>query len=815
MNKTVKNSSKGLFDTLSLIMSACLLFSGCSEPHTSQSPDPQDSQSSDLLNSISPDSPAQSDSAQEPEPTGDSLHLQPDNDEYVKLALNVYYNDSSHNYYSNEAGVPIYVTEEGQYTLEFDCGTDLSGEAVSAGISSLTNLTAIYILDMGVAEGNQSPISSCNILFDSVCVDGNELTITQSEPKSALKSSGVFDTNDPINAWDGSQVAEVIAGNDHVANFTTIKNPTKISVTFTLSDISWGKISENTGAGNTSGAGSSYINKSVFSDIDFTDIDALDFTKYMGNGINLGNTMEAYGRDTLGTGASVSLYETFWGQPVTTAEMIRGMKDCGFDSLRIPVAWTNMMDWGSGDYTIDKAYLDRVEEIVGYALDAEMFVIINDHWDGGWWAKFGSSDSKSADEAFEMYESMWSQLAERFKDYGDMLIFESANEELGSGLNDNSEWTDSGSLSQAQCYELTNKINQRFVDLVRNSGGNNDDRFLLIAGYNTDIVKTCSESFKMPDDSAKNKLLLSVHYYTPWNYCGSEKNARWGIKKDYTEMNDLLSKLTKFTEKGYGVIIGEYAALPYWVDGKSNLKDNTTEFTKNLLDNCDKYNYVPMLWSCNDIYLKGSMTMADPGLLDLFTERCYFEEKNAGDGYLDSVDESMKNAMENAPDMWDDVKTVEEGTPMAWIMWNGGAGTYSVGDIYNPADNTEGITAHDVEVTGEGEYSVSLDFAGGNTGLTFAALGLAYGETLYPGCILNITEVLIDGEKAKLTSLPYTNSDDGICTRVNLYNGWVDELPADARNISGNLAMSSPTPLDKTLLNDIKNITVKFKLILG
>ncbi|GFH96241.1 xyloglucan-specific endo-beta-1,4-glucanase BoGH5A [Lachnospiraceae bacterium] len=121
------------------------------------------------------------------------------------------------------------------------------------------------------------------------------------------------------------------------------------------------------------------------------ELTALEVVRLMGNGINLGNTMEAYGRAHLGTDARPTQYETFWGQPVTTREMLEGMKAAGFDTLRLPVAWTNMMDFESGDYTIDPAYLDRVEEIVGYARSAGMYVIINDHWDGGWWGMFGSA----------------------------------------------------------------------------------------------------------------------------------------------------------------------------------------------------------------------------------------------------------------------------------------------------------------------------------------------------------------------------------------------------------------------------------------
>ena len=124
------------------------------------------------------------------------------------------------------------------------------------------------------------------------------------------------------------------------------------------------------------------------------DLTSLEAAKLMGNGINLGNTMEAYGRKVLGITAEVSKYETLWGQPVTTQEMIDKMKEAGFDTLRVPVAWTNTMDFENGDYKISDRYLDRVEEIINYGLNAGMYVIINDHWDGGWWGRMSCSGQR-------------------------------------------------------------------------------------------------------------------------------------------------------------------------------------------------------------------------------------------------------------------------------------------------------------------------------------------------------------------------------------------------------------------------------------
>ena len=255
---------------------------------------------------------------------------------------------------------------------------------------------------------------------------------------------------------------------------------------------------------------------------------AVEMTRQMGNGINLGNTMEACNNGKSGgnTTDNPQFYETMWGQPVTTAEMIRKMKEAGFDTIRVPVAWmTNAAHLDRGDYTISKAYLKRVEEIARYALDADMFVIINDHWDGGWWGMFGSDAAETRQLAMEAYTGMWRQIAEYFAGHDYHLIFESANEELGARFDEDSPLYCQDSAAHAlpdnRRYDLTNEINQRFVDTVRTCGGYNTDRFLLIAGFGTNIDRTSDSRFRMPSDTAENRLMISVHYYDPWSYCGA------------------------------------------------------------------------------------------------------------------------------------------------------------------------------------------------------------------------------------------------------------------------------------------------------
>ena len=154
------------------------------------------------------------------------------------------------------------------------------------------------------------------------------------------------------------------------------------------------------------------------------DISTMELVRDMGIGINLGNTLEACG-DWI-DGKDTSSYETAWGSPIITKEMIQGYKDAGFGVLRIPVVWSNMMA-DDGNYNISKDYMNRVTEVVNWALDAKLYVIINIHWDNGWVNKFPENKT----ECMKRFEKMWTQISEQYKDYSDYLMFESQNEELG------------------------------------------------------------------------------------------------------------------------------------------------------------------------------------------------------------------------------------------------------------------------------------------------------------------------------------------------------------------------------------------------
>ncbi len=554
---------------------------------------------------------------------------------------------------------------------------------------------------------------------------------------------------------------------------------------------------------------------------------ALEATRLMGNGINLGNTLEACDSNVgIKTNTPLS-YETHWGQPKTTQAMIDGMKAAGFDTIRIPVAWmTNATHLYEGDYTIDADYMDRVEEVVRYARKAGMYVIINDHWDGGWYGMFGSESAETRALAMEAYKGMWQQIAERFRDYSDYLIFESANEELGTRFDENSALYCSDSvvtyLNDDERYALTNEINQTFVDVVRATGGNNATRFLLIAGYGTNIDQTCDDRFQMPKDTVDSKLMVSVHYYDPWSYCGASSAAsatKWGKVSDYEYMDQQLAKMTKFTEAGYGVVIGEYGALPC----SDGLKDNTLAYHTAFLDACTKYNLTNCLWDCSGLYKRVSQTFADDDILAMYQEKRQANEE--GQDYADvqaaAAAEAAAAAAEAPVTFQQDAVVVDDQTALAWIMWNDGswALTHSVGDTYNADAISEGLVATNAIITGEGKYTVGLDFTGTAQGysasVAFAAIGISNGEALYPNYLVNIKEVRINGEIYRLKGRAYTTSDDGLCTRVNLYNEWVTSVPKTARLPGGNLAGATPTPINRNdaVIAEIKTIEIDFEYV--
>lgn len=256
-------------------------------------------------------------------------------------------------------------------------------------------------------------------------------------------------------------------------------------------------------------------------------------------GWNLGNTLDSY--NTSKTGLAT---ETGWGNPKTTKEMIQSVKNAGFNAIRIPITWGEHMN---GD-TIDSEWLERTAEIVDYAYNEGMFVIINMHHDDYIW--FEPTDSEySADSA--KLKAIWGQIAARFADYGDRLLFEGMNEPRTVGSSD--EWMGGTAPERA----VINKYEQDFVDTVRKSGGNNAERSLIITSYAASAETSAINDVVVPNNG---NIIVSIHYYAPWQF--SDGTSTVFDEAGKSELDAKFAELKKkFADKGTPVIIGEFGCV--------------------------------------------------------------------------------------------------------------------------------------------------------------------------------------------------------------------------------------------------------------
>lgn len=292
-------------------------------------------------------------------------------------------------------------------------------------------------------------------------------------------------------------------------------------------------------------------------DADMKNITSQQIVDDMRIGWNLGNTLDCY---NIEDAVTVEDYETGWGNPVTTKAMIDAIKDAGFNAVRIPVSWTNHI---SNDGTIDSEWLDRVNEVVDYVIDNDMYAIINVHHDDYTWLKPTYAEKEKVKAKLIR---IWEQIAERFRDYDEKLLFEGMNEPRLVGSD--TEWT--GGTPEER--DVINDLFQAFVDTVRKAGGNNEYRHLIITSHAASITNDAVSAVKVPND---DRIIVSIHNYAPWEFVDAESSkADWGSdteKKSLDANFDFLKQT--FIDKGVPVIIGEF--------GSTN-KENYAERTEHI-----------------------------------------------------------------------------------------------------------------------------------------------------------------------------------------------------------------------------------------
>lgn len=303
-------------------------------------------------------------------------------------------------------------------------------------------------------------------------------------------------------------------------------------------------------------------------------LSAMEFVADMGIGWNLGNSFDPVDCTWLSDEMD---YETAWDNPKVTRELIHFIKEQGFDTIRIPVTWTNHV--GSAPvYTISTPWLDRIQEVVDWCIEEDLYVILNIHHESGWLTKA----STDYEDTMTKYKAIWAQIAECFGNYPDKLLFESMNE---IGFDD---------LGPEQGCELMNRINNEFTELIRNSSSNNANRYLILAGYWTDIDLTC-KGITLPDD---NRVILSVHYYSPSDFCIAEADtdwgyrSTWGTEEDFTYMENQFQKLqVAFLDQDIPVIMTEFGCI---------IKDKDPEsrslYLSSVANYCRRYGICPIFW---------------------------------------------------------------------------------------------------------------------------------------------------------------------------------------------------------------------------
>lgn len=268
-------------------------------------------------------------------------------------------------------------------------------------------------------------------------------------------------------------------------------------------------------------------------------------------GWNLGNTLEAIGG------------ETYWGNPLTTKALIDRVKQSGFYAVRIPCSWDQYADKATAK--IKDLWLERVKQVVQYCIDDSLYVLLNIHWDGGWLDD--NINAKGQDLVNAKQKAFWEQIATKMRDFDEHLMFASANEPP---------------VKNATAMNILLSYHQTFINAVRATGGRNAYRVLVVQGPSTDIDNTADLMNTLPTDAVTNRMMLEVHYYGPFQFCGLTSDVDWGSMYYYwgqgyhstTDVSrnatwgeesyvgpEFQKMKTKYIDKGIPVVLGEYGAI--------------------------------------------------------------------------------------------------------------------------------------------------------------------------------------------------------------------------------------------------------------
>ncbi len=333
--------------------------------------------------------------------------------------------------------------------------------------------------------------------------------------------------------------------------------------------------------------------------------DSIRFAQSIGKGWNLGNTFDACEKFSDEKAGLES--ETMWGNPETTKELFTFVKECGFDSVRIPVTWSQHL---SDDYTIDPLWLGRVNAVVDYALESGLKVILNTHHEDAFWL---ITDEEHMDISKEILCKIWLQLCEQFARYDENLIFETMNEPRVALSKD--EWQ-----GNAESRAVVNYLNLAALETIRSSGGKNAERYVMIPTYAASGLNKNIDALQLPYD---DKVIVSVHYYYATAHQNEFKDAqnKWNIFQKISLYSTFRRMHNRFVSKGYGVCKSEFG----WTDRENleNLAENTAYYT----GLAEKFGFSYAVWD-NGIFAGGECSF---GIIDRSELKVLYPE------YLDAI----------------------------------------------------------------------------------------------------------------------------------------------------------------------------------
>ncbi len=335
-----------------------------------------------------------------------------------------------------------------------------------------------------------------------------------------------------------------------------------------------------------------------------------ELTEQMEIGWNLGNTFDAPG-------------ETAWGNPVTTAELFDTVRELGFHTVRIPVSWSGHTSTAP-EYTIDEAWMDRVETVVDQALEAGLFVIINAHHDNGLY----NPAPANAQRAKEYLAAIWGQIAARFADTDHRLIFQTMNEPRVEGTS--YEWNvDAHNEDCMAAVDVVNELNQVALDAIRAGGGYNADRFVLVCPYAGSPGGALLSRFRLPEDSAEGRLLLSIHAYTPYDLCLDTRSPADTFNKNgQSQIEKMLKSLDHmYVQKGVPVVIDEMGCIDK-DDGEARY-----DWARYYVSAAAGYGMPCIWWDNGAVHTNGE----NFGLIDRRALAVYEESESVYQGLMDGL----------------------------------------------------------------------------------------------------------------------------------------------------------------------------------